>query len=205
MSLLLTQSNMKKKFSKHDNHNLLDVCALNLQDVLIEIVGEKDNVMHVKKKRKFTFGLQNKKKSIKMPKKWKNSLDVKLQKLMEKEYIYIFDHVQKTIKVFMQIGLKMLKETAVANKSFRQTQNAQFQIRKSRTCIFIRFYPCLQKINANLSQNNLKIDNENQGGELFWQTYKVVYEMHRSLPKIEPDICIMISRRMFLFGHQFSI
>ena len=167
MSLLLTQSNMKKKFSKHDNHNLLDVCALNLQDVLIEIVGEKDNVMHVKKKRKFTFGLQNKKKSIKMPKKWKNSLDVKLQKLMEKEYIYIFDHVQKTIKVFMQIGLKMLKETAVANKSFRQTQNAQFQIRKSRTCIFIRFYPCLQKINANLSQNNLKIDIEIEAGNYF--------------------------------------
>ena len=106
-----------------------------------------------------------------MPKKWKNSLDVKLQKLMEKEYIYIFDHVQKTIKVFMQIGLKMLKETAVANKSLDK-QNAQFQIRKSRTCIFIRFYPCLQKINANLSQNNLKIDNEIKARNYFGKLTK---------------------------------
>ena len=138
--------------------------------------------MHVKKKENLLLVFKIKK-SIKMPKKWKNSLDVKLQKLMEKEYIYIFDHVQKTIKVFMQIGLKMLKKKPPLRTSLLDKQNAQFQIRKSRTCIFIRFYPCLQKINANLSQNNLKIDNENQGGELFWQSYKIVYEKLRSLPK----------------------
>ena len=62
MSLLLTQSNMKKNFSKHENHNLIDVCALNLQDVLIEIVEEKDNVMHVKKKENLLLVFKIKKK-----------------------------------------------------------------------------------------------------------------------------------------------
>ena len=62
MSLLLTQSNMKKNFSKYENHNLLDVCALNLQDVLIEIVEEKDNVMHVKKKENLLLVFKIKKK-----------------------------------------------------------------------------------------------------------------------------------------------
>ena len=62
MSLLLTQSNMKKNFSKYENHNLLDVCALNLQAVLIEIVEEKDNVMHVKKKENLLLVFKIKKK-----------------------------------------------------------------------------------------------------------------------------------------------